>query len=132
MRKTLIGLAIALFLACDDGVVGTSHISGDYELKTINGASLPYTISGSGANKTEILDRVITLYNGGTYSERGHRRVTVNGQATTQDITGAGSYSFFGTSVTMLSSDGSYERKGLFNEKAITIVEPGLTQVFSK
>lgn len=132
MRKTLVGLAVALFIACDDGVVGTSHISGDYELKTINGSSLPYTISGSGANRTEVLDQVITLYNGGTYAETGHRRVTVNGQASTQAITGAGSYEFFGTAVTLRSSSGSYERRGLFNEKAITIVEEGLTQVFSK
>ena len=132
MRKAVLGFAIALFAACDDGVVGTSHISGDYKLKTINGAELPVTISGSGANKTEILDRVITLYNGGTYSEAGHLRVTVNGTASTQPITGSGSYAFFGTSVTLRSSDGTYERRGLFNEKSITIVEEGSTQVFSK
>ncbi|HEY0241353.1 MAG TPA: hypothetical protein VGC52_01690 [Gemmatimonadaceae bacterium] len=132
MRRILVGLAAAFCIACDDGIVGTSHISGDYELKTINGVSLPYTMSGSGANKTEVLDRVITLYNGGTYSESGHLRVTVNGQATTQDITGSGSYSFFGTAITLLSSDGRYERRGLFNEKAITIIEEGLSQVFSK
>ena len=132
MPKIMLGLALALFAACDDGVVGTSHISGDYELKTINGAQLPVAVSGSGAKNTEVLDRVITLYNGGTYSETGHLRVTVNGTPTTQPITGSGSYSFFGTAVTLLSSDGKYERRGLFNEKAITIVEEGLTQVFSK
>ena len=132
MRKILIGLAVALFIACGDGVVGTSHISGNYELKTINGSSLPYTVSGSGANKTEVLDQVITLYNGGTYAETGHKRVTVNGQTSTQDITGSGSYEFFGTAITLRSSSGTYERRGLFHIKAITIVEEGLTQVFSK
>ena len=132
MRNILLGLAAVFALACDDGVVGTSHISGDYQLKTINGSSLPYTISGSGANKTEVLDHVITLYNGGTYAETGHKRVTVNGQASTQDITGAGSYDFFGTAITLRSGIGTYERRGLFNEKAITIIEEGLTQVFSK
>ena len=121
-----------LFIACDDGVVGTSHISGDYELKSINGVSLPYTLNGPGTTKTEILEHVITLYNGGTYAESGRKRVTVNGQTATQDIVGTGSYAFFGTSVTIRSSDGTYERRGLFNEKAITIVEEGLTQVFSK
>ena len=132
MRKLLIGLAVVLSAACDDGVVGTSHISGNYELKTINGSPLPYTISGSGANRTEVLDHVITLYNGGTYAETGHKRVTVNGQASTQDITGAGSYDFFGTAITLRSGTQFYERRGLFHEKAITIIEEGLTQVFSK
>src|SRR5687768_9497242 len=98
MRRILLGLTVALSLACDDGVVGTSHIAGDYELKSINGVSLPFTINGPGTNKTEILDHVITLYNGGTYAEAGHKRVTVSGQASTQNITGTGSYSFFGTS----------------------------------
>lgn len=132
MRKLLLGLAAALSIACDDGVVGTSTISGDYELKTVNGVAVPATLSGSGANKTEILDDVITLYNGGTYSEAGHLRVTLNGQASTQNITGTGTYLFFGTSVTFRTSDGTSERRGLFNEKAITIIENGLTMVFSK
>ena len=132
MRKSLLALAAVMFVACDDGVVGTSTTSGDYELKTVNGAALPATLSGSGANKTEILDHVITLYSGGTYSEAGHLRVTLNGQTSTQNTSGTGAFSFFGTSVTLLSSDGTYERRGLFNEKAITIVEEGRTMVFSK
>ena len=81
MRKLIAALIFAL-IACDDGIVGSSTINGAYTLKKVNGASLPYTISGSGSNKTEIVSDVITLYEGFTYSQSLQTRITVNGQAT--------------------------------------------------
>lgn len=69
MRRALIAILMSSFLACSgDGIAGSSTVNGAYTLRSINGSSLPYTISGSGANKTEILDDVITLYEGGTYA----------------------------------------------------------------
>ena len=120
-------------LACfEDNIVGSPTVSGDYTLRTINGSSLPYTISGSGANKTEIVSDVITLFQGFTYSEAIVSRVTVNGQATNENKTKTGAFSLFGTSFILSSNDGSLERRGTMSGNTMTIVEPGKVSVLSK
>jgi hypothetical protein len=67
MKRAWVVIAAVLFGACDGGVVGASATAGTYPLRTINGESLPYTISGSGANKTEIIDDKFILYEGNPY-----------------------------------------------------------------
>jgi|SRR5687767_6847711 len=132
MRKVLIALAMLGAVACDDGIVGSSTVTGDYTLRTINGASLPYTITGSGANKTEIVDDVITLYQGFTYSETTNSRITVNGQATSETKLRTGAFSLFGTSIILFSNDGTMERRGTINANTMTIVEAGKISVLKK
>ncbi|HMA19630.1 MAG TPA: hypothetical protein VKO87_02440 [Gemmatimonadaceae bacterium] len=113
-------------------MVGTSSVTGTYTLRTVNGSSLPYTLPGGGTTKTEILDDVLNLYQGNTYSESGHMRVTVNGQVTTQIISEPGSYSLFGTSITFTSGDGKHIRLSNADSESIIFVEAGITQVFKK
>jgi hypothetical protein len=132
MRKVLVALVMVAAVACDDGIVGSSTVTGDYTLLTINGAPLPYTITGSGANKTEIVDDVITLFQGFTYSETINSRVTVNGQATNDTRLKTGAFSLFGTSIILSSNDGSMERRGTINANTMTIVEAGKISVLRK
>jgi len=133
MRRALIGLALVSSLAClNDDLTGSSTINGSYSLRTINGSQLPYTTSGSGANKTETLDDVINFYEGGTYSESGHIRTTVNGQATDSPKTESGSYTFGLGAIIMRSSDGLRERRPQYNANTMTFVENSLTLVFQK
>ena len=132
MRKVLVALVMIGAVACDDGIVGSSTVTGDYALQTINGASLPYTITGSGANKTEIVDDVITLFQGFTYSETTNSRITVNGQATNESKLRTGAFSLFGTSIILSSNDGSMERRGTINANTMTIVEAGKISVLRK
>jgi hypothetical protein len=130
MRKVLTGLVLAFSVAClNDGVTGSSTVTGDYTLRTINGSPLPYTIVGSG---TEIIDDVISLYQGGTYAESGHSRTTVNGQVTNASNTDTGSHILLGTSITFHSSDGGLAVVAQSDATTMTILVPGLTKVFSK
>lgn len=133
MRSLLIAFVLTLVVACDSGkVIGTSSVTGTYTLRTVNGSSLPYTLPGGGTTKTEILDDVLNLYQGNTYSESGHMRVTVNGQATNQTISESGSFSLFGTSITFTSGDGSHTRLSNADSESIIFVEAGVTSVFKK
>ena len=128
MRRLFIAAVIVVFSACDRGVVGSSSLFGDYTLRTVNGQSLPRA-----ANGIEYLDDVISLTEAGTYIESGHQRVTLNGQLTTQTISEAGSYTFLGTSVTLLSSDGQRKRIALVDDsEKMTITEAGVTLIFHK
>ena len=131
MRRLIAGLIFAL-IACDDGgLVGSSTVNGAYALKKVNGAALPYTMSGSGTNKTEIVSDVITLYEGFTYSQSLQTRITVNGQATNNTKPTAGAYSLFGTSITMTPSDGG-QRVGIIKANTMTFIEAGVTSVYEK
>jgi hypothetical protein len=134
MHRALIGLVVLFtVLCCDSGVVGSSTVLGVYTLRTINDSALPYTIAISGADKTEILDDVITLYEGDTYAESSHLRVTANGQVTNQAINESGGSSLFGTSITLRSADGSRTRIATSTDNnTLTIVQPGQTWVYRK
>jgi hypothetical protein len=134
MRRALIGSAVLFSVACmaNDDLTGSSTVNGSYVLRTINGSELPYAISGSGANRVEMLDDVINFYEGGTFSENGHKRTVVNGQATDTPITESGTYQLLGTSVTMKASDGTHERRPQINANTMTFVEAGITMTFRK
>ncbi|MDB4915535.1 MAG: hypothetical protein JWM95_3179 [Gemmatimonadetes bacterium] len=133
MRKVMLGLGLAFSVGCfDDVLTGSSTVNGAYTLRTINGSPLPYTTAGSGTNKTETLDDVLTLYQGSTYAESGHVRKTVNGQVTTTNNTETGSYTLVGTSITLRSSDGTLGRIAMINANTMTFITDGVTSVFMK
>ena len=131
MKRTFIA-AVAFLIACDSGVTGVKTITGSWSLRTVNGAALPFTVSGSGANKTEITDDVITLFEGFTYQEVIQQRITTNGTAATTTITETGSFSTFGTSVTLNSNSRIDARRGLIEGNTMTIVENGMVQAYKK
>jgi len=130
MTRLLLAAIAVVFPGCDSGVTGITTVTGNWSLRTVNGSNLPFTVSGSGANKTEILDDVITLYEGFTFSETIHQRVTTNGQASAVTSTETGSYSLFGTSVTLAGN--VRERRGRIEESTMTLVENGMTSAYRK
>jgi hypothetical protein len=133
MRRVLMGLIVMLCVAClQGGLTGSSTVTGAYTLRTINGSALPYTIASSGTSKTEIVDDVITLFQGGTYAESGHSRTTLAGQVSNESNSETGSYGLVGTSVTFQSSDRTRSRLMTITANTMTFVEPGMTSVFSK
>lgn len=132
MKRVLVVMAAVLVAGCDSGVVGASATTGTYPLRSINGESLPYTISGSGSSKTEVVDDKFILYEGNTYQESGTLRVTVNGTASTTAISETGSYGTLGTSMTFTNSAGTRQRVALGDGSRITIVENGLSYVYRK
>jgi hypothetical protein len=131
MRKLLMAVLI-IASAGSEEVVGSSTATGMYVLRTINDAQLPFTLPGGGATKTEVLGDTINLYQGFTYAETRHVRVTANGQTTTQTIEDAGSYSFFGITVTLTSGRGNPERRGRIEATTMTIIEEGLSSKYRK
>jgi hypothetical protein len=132
VRRALLLLVTVLAAGCfGDGLTGSSTINGKYTLRTINGSPLPYTIAGAGTDKTEILDDAITLFQGGTYSESAHSLVTTNGQTSPVTRAETGSYTIFGTSVTLNGNSGG-QTLTTISGNSMTIMQAGLTFVFSK
>jgi hypothetical protein len=133
MRKALVCLLLVISAGClNEDVVGDTTATGAYTLRTINDAPLPFTLSTVGTTKTEVLDAVLTLYQGGTYAETSHLRVTTNGVVTTQTKNDTGSYSFFNITVTLTSSAGNPERRGRIEATTMTITEEGKISIYRK
>ena len=118
---------VLLLASCDRGVVGDPTVFGDYQLRSVNGKSLP-----AEANGVQYLDETISLAEALTYQDFGHTKVVASG--VTQNISEVGSYQFlFGTNVTLQSSDGARTRLAKVKDSnEMTIVENGVTLVFRK
>ena len=133
MRKMLMALVVVLSAACNnDGLTGSTTVNGRYTLRTVNGSALPYTIAGSGANKTEVIDDTITLYEGFTYSRSAHSRVTVNGQASEVTTAESGSFNILGTSITLSPGTGGTGTLVLVSGNTMTLSTSGFVYVFRK
>ena len=133
MRKLLMAVLMVVCAGClNEDVVGSSTATGTYALRTINNSQLPYKLPVSGGSQTEVLGDTITLFQGNTYAETIHLRVTTNGQVTTETHEDAGSYTFFNITVTITSGRGRPERRGRIEETSMIIIEEGLTSVYRK
>lgn len=134
MRRSAIALAVALGAACGSTEpVGGASTTGAYTLRTVNGASLPYASVAATGTKTEVLDAVLNMYQGGTYAETGHVRTTTSGgQVTTTATTETGTFSILGTSITFRTSDGVRQRLATGDGVHITFVENGVTRIYAK
>jgi hypothetical protein len=133
MRRFLIAALVVVSSGClTEDVVGSATATGVYGLRTINNSQLPYKLPASGGSQTEVVSDTITLFQGNTYAETIHRRVTTNGQVTTETIEDAGAYSFFNITVTLTSGRGRPERRGRIEETSMIIIEEGLTSVYRK
>jgi len=120
-------------VACfNDYVTETGTITGAYTLRTINGSALPYTINVDATTQKDVIDDMITLFSGGSYSRTQHANTTVSGQTTSQTNTESGAYLLVGTSVTLSPSPAGRSTVTTIEGRTLTIVESGITWTFMK
>jgi hypothetical protein len=131
MRKLLL-FSVILALACSSEPVGLSTTRGEWVLEKVNGAPLPFTLSGSGANKTELMSDSLFLHEGFTYDETVEIRTTVNGQATTTKTTKAGPYAVAQGALVFMFNDGTPSKTAKFEGNKLIILEPALVRTFTK
>ena len=135
MRR-LLPLLILVLAACgsDSTTTPTSaSVVGAYTLKTVNGANTPAVIAQTAAGKFEVLDDVVTLNADHTYSEAGHLRTTLaNGTVTTSPQVDQGTYTSTNGAVQFTSTVGNGVTNGSINGNTLTIIDTGITLVYSK
>jgi hypothetical protein len=130
-------LALPFALACgNDPISANASIAGTWNLKTVNGSSLPFTILQLGTTKTELISDVYTLTASdstkGSFTTTSVVRLTQNGQVTTQTSSDAGTYTLNGTSVTLVSHGGGPTVTGSWNGNTITATTQGSSFVFGR
>jgi hypothetical protein len=124
--------ATVLLAGCDsDDTTGPtqSSVAGTWNLTTVNGSALPYTLQPT--PKIEILSDQLVVSANGTFTESTQIRFTNGTTVTTETIPDAGTYSLNGTSATFIYNDGS-TGAGTISGNTLTVAAPGLSLVYQK
>ncbi len=141
IARTLVTLAMLFSAgACgdDNGPTAPADITGTYPLRTINRATLPYTVFQLGTSKYEITAGSAELNAGGTFTLSVSSRETIDGQAQPiESYECAGTYTRSGSNVTLnvTTSDANCDpgpSTGVISGTTLTVTEEGLTFVFRK
>ena len=133
MIRKLLFIVILCAGCIKDPPTGLTTVTGTWTLRTVDGNPLPVTISGSGANQTQIISDVIGLLEGNGYNQQTVTRVTVNGQATDQRTVVTGNYGLQGNSVILVKSPENSQKIGVVDGSgAMTIPEGGVAKVYRK
>jgi hypothetical protein len=110
MRRLVLALSAVSILACGDssGPEFSSAV-GTWNLVTVNGSALPFTLDFSQAYRLELLSDVFVASEDGTWTETTTLRETDNGTATTTTEQGNGTWTQTGNTVTVTESGGGTE-----------------------
>ena len=132
MLTTAFTIATVLLAGCDsDDTTGPSQnsVSGTWNLTTVNGSALPFTLQST--PKIEVLSDQLVVSANGTFTESTQLRFTNGTIVTTQTIADAGTYSLSGTAATFIYNDGT-TGAGTVSGNTLTVAEPGLSLVYQK
>ena len=132
MLTTAFTIATVLLAGCDsDDTTGPSQnsVSGTWNLTTVNGSALPFTLQST--PKIEVLSDQLVVSANGTFTESTQLRFTNGTVVSTQTITDAGTYSLNGTAATFIYNDGT-TGAGTVSGNTLTVAEPGLSLVYQK
>lgn len=140
MRKILFSTLAATVVAAagcgGDSGTGPAAISiaGTYALKTVNTASLPFTMPDDGTGKVEILSDSYTLTDGGKYTGVTQVRITLpGGSPTVTNVNSQGTFTKSGGSVTLTDSvDPTDKVTGTLNGTTLTISVDGFVLVYQQ
>ena len=108
LRRTLLSLAVSvLVLGCgdDDPASPAPVLTGTWNLVTVSGQPLPFTLPGTNEVVTA---ESFTILSTGRFTMSTTFRFTINGQVTSESIPDGGTYVVNGSTVTFkYDSDGS-------------------------
>ena len=134
VRRTFLLAVFSFFAlaACgDDDATGPgSSITGTYQLQTVNGQPLPYTIFDFGANKVEATQATLTLNENRTFNGAVTLRRTENGAVRTETVTESGSYTQTDNTIqfTFLNNTAT----GVVSGNSLTVNTSGAVLVYQK
>ena len=134
MRKTLVGLTV--FAMSCGGLDGTAPAQlsavGRWNLSTINGTGLPFTVNQTRSNKSEVTGGSLSIVAGGSFTWSTTGRNTVNGVVSTDSSSTVGTFTTNGTAITLRSNWSGITLSGAFSANSLTLAEAGVTSVFTR
>jgi hypothetical protein len=135
MRRSILLLAVTLSsaIACsgsDTTRPMTPAVEGSWNLNTVNGSALPYTLQATNP-KIEVLSDQISFATGGTFTETGNFRVTDAGLVSMQPVNKSGTWTVNGTALTFTFLSGS-TGTGTVSGSSFTVSVDGFSRMYSR
>jgi hypothetical protein len=133
MRRMVLALSAVSLLACGDssGPEFSSAV-GTWNLATVNGSALPFTVALSQNYQLELLGDVFVASENGTYTESATLRETENGTATTTTEQTNGTWTQSGNTVTVTESGGAGTATATISGNTITLSQAGFVSVYNR
>lgn len=134
MRRIVLAVGIVFGLACGKESVTApiADVAGTWNLTTVNGSALPFTLAGSGPDLTvEIVDDQFVAYGDGIWTgTTTYRRTDVVGITTFSEVP-AGTWFQTGANVTLIYTGGARARATISGD-VITFTAPGVVAVYER
>jgi hypothetical protein len=135
MRRLILAIGAVSLLACGDSDPsgpGSASAEGTWDLITINGSPLPFTvIELAGSYRFEVISDRFVAHSSGTWTETFTYRETEEGVVTTTTETDVGTWSQSGSNVTVTASDGRVTTVTISGDR-ITLSEGGFVSVYAR
>lgn len=134
MRRRLafaLAMITSFVVACggDSTLPTQASVAGTWNLSTINGSALPFTVQATNPKIEYLNDQLIVSANG-TFTQTANFRVTNNGVVANQPLVDSGSYTLSGTAATFrFNSDGS-TGTGTISGNTLTVAQSGYSYVY--
>jgi hypothetical protein len=96
-------------------------VAGTYNLTTVNGQALPFTVLDLGAYQAKLASAALDLKSDGTYSFDFGIRIEDSGTLRSTSQSDAGVWTRSGNTVTLTSSEGSVARFGTVSGDVMTL-----------
>ena len=107
----------------------TGNISGDYQLRQINGATPPALVYSEPGYTEEVLSATFTLNSDGSYTDAAIIRETTNGRAVTSPSTSYGYYDQYNGEITF-TEQGGRQYYGTVSSGRLEIDDQGLRMIY--
>jgi hypothetical protein len=134
MRRLVLALSAFSILACGDSSgPDFSSAVGTWNLVTVNGSALPFTVELSQIYRLELLSDVFVASENGTYTESSTLRETESGTATTTTEQSNGTWTQTGNTVTVTESGGTESATATISGNTITLnTQAGVLSVYHR
>ncbi len=109
----------------------TGNITGDYQLRQINGTTPPALIYSEPGYTEEVLSATFTLNNDGSYTDAAIIRETTNGRSFTSSSTSYGYYDQYNGDITF-TEQGGRQYFGTASSGRLDIQDQGLTMTYTR
>jgi hypothetical protein len=132
LRRSLLGLLVCLtVVACRDSTSPVS-LAGTWNLQTVSGQPLPYTLEDDGVTKIELTGESVTLLASGRQTMVTSFRVTDGGNVFLESIPAPGSYTVNGSTLLLTFDNDEATYTATVNGDTMTIEDIGLTFVYRR
>jgi hypothetical protein len=128
MKRVLLVLAAFAAFGCGDSTGPAASAVGTWQLQTVNGSPLPYTLAfiANPTYRLEIVNDVFIVNADGTFDETSTVRETQGSQVTTTDEFDSGTWVQNDAALTITASDGSVSSAAIAGDKITANLNGGV------